>query len=178
MQAHVHGPRCKQGLLLALLQKVREQRSQKQVMRALMMQIRTGAPPGTFTSIVELLGCALPPLFLMLRRSAEEKVEEIDSALLHVGDLVRVLPGAAVPVDGVVLQGRSAVDESMITGADESRQEYLSIQEYCAAGEGTVVDERMITSADESNTAGASQLGVWYGAALVDGAVEEWRSSD
>jgi len=48
--------------------------------------------------------------------SAEEKVEEIDSALLHVGDLVRVLPGAAVPVDGVVLQGRSAVDESMITG--------------------------------------------------------------
>ncbi len=43
-------------------------------------------------------------------------VEEIDAELLHVGDRVRVLPGAAVPVDGMVTEGRSTVDESMVTG--------------------------------------------------------------
>src|SRR5690606_31436468 len=33
-----------------------------------------------------------------------------------VGDLVRVRPGEKVPVDGVVVEGRSALDESMLTG--------------------------------------------------------------
>jgi Cu+-exporting ATPase len=35
---------------------------------------------------------------------------------VHVGDLLRIRPGDNVPVDGVVDQGRSSVDESMITG--------------------------------------------------------------
>ena len=33
-----------------------------------------------------------------------------------VGDLLRVRPGDRVPVDGVVVEGASAVDESMLTG--------------------------------------------------------------
>jgi Cu+-exporting ATPase len=35
---------------------------------------------------------------------------------VHVGDLVLVRPGETIPVDGVVVEGRSAVDESMLTG--------------------------------------------------------------
>ena len=35
---------------------------------------------------------------------------------VNVGDTLRVRPGEAIPVDGVVLDGRSAVDESMVTG--------------------------------------------------------------
>jgi Cu+-exporting ATPase len=42
--------------------------------------------------------------------------EEIKLEEVHAGDRLRVRPGDAVPVDGVVLEGRSAVDESMVTG--------------------------------------------------------------
>ncbi|HVA27624.1 MAG TPA: copper-translocating P-type ATPase, partial [Candidatus Baltobacteraceae bacterium] len=42
--------------------------------------------------------------------------EDVSLAKVQVGDRLRVRPGDAVPVDGVVLEGASAVDESMVTG--------------------------------------------------------------
>jgi len=40
----------------------------------------------------------------------------IDLRLVQVGDILKVLPGARIPVDGVVVHGTSSVDESMLTG--------------------------------------------------------------
>jgi len=47
-------------------------------------------------------------------RDGEEAEVSIDSVL--VGDLVLVKPGETIPVDGVIVEGRSSIDESMLTG--------------------------------------------------------------
>src|SRR5437867_319927 len=46
----------------------------------------------------------------------EGREEEIPLEQVHPGDRMRVRPGERVPVDGVVVEGTSAIDESMITG--------------------------------------------------------------
>ena len=50
------------------------------------------------------------------RLRADGQDEEIPLEQVQVGDRLRVRPGDAVPVDGTVLEGKSAVDESMVTG--------------------------------------------------------------
>ena len=47
---------------------------------------------------------------------AVESVEAIDVGLVQLGDLLRVNRGEKVPVDGVIVQGVTCVDESMLTG--------------------------------------------------------------
>jgi len=51
-------------------------------------------------------------------RRIDENGNEEDVSLdqIKVGDLLRVRPGEKVPLDGVVVEGKSAVDESMVTG--------------------------------------------------------------
>jgi Cu+-exporting ATPase len=50
------------------------------------------------------------------RMRADGTDEEVPLDQIHVGDKLRVRPGEAVPVDGSVTEGQSAVDESMVTG--------------------------------------------------------------
>lgn len=50
------------------------------------------------------------------RINADGREEDVELSHVHIGDALRVRPGEKVPVDGVVTEGRSAVDESMLTG--------------------------------------------------------------
>jgi P-type Cu+ transporter len=67
----------------------------------------------TGTAIRKLLGLAARSA----RRIREDgREEDVPLDAVQVGDRLRVRPGEKVPVDGVVLDGSSAVDESMVTG--------------------------------------------------------------
>lgn len=50
------------------------------------------------------------------RIRADGGEEDVPLAIVQVGDKLRVRPGEKLPVDGVVLEGSSAIDESMISG--------------------------------------------------------------
>ena len=68
------------------------------------------ATSGAIRALLELS----PPT---ARRIAEDgSEEEVDLAEVSAGDRLRVRPGEKIPVDGTVLEGRSSVDESMVTG--------------------------------------------------------------
>jgi Cu+-exporting ATPase len=64
-------------------------------------------------ALKKLLGL-VPKTARRLRPDGTE--EDVALAALAVGDRLRVRPGEKVPVDGTVLEGRSAVDESTVTG--------------------------------------------------------------
>jgi Cu+-exporting ATPase len=51
-----------------------------------------------------------------LRVLKDGKTETVPLAEVKVGDVLRVRPGDKIPIDGTVIEGRSAVDESMLTG--------------------------------------------------------------
>ncbi|MBN8211290.1 MAG: heavy metal translocating P-type ATPase [Xanthomonadales bacterium] len=67
----------------------------------------------TSAAIKALLGLA-PKTARRLRDDGTE--DDIELSHVHVGDRLRVRPGEKVPVDGKVLEGRSNIDESMLTG--------------------------------------------------------------
>ena len=57
---------------------------------------------------------SLAPKVAHVRRNGT--VEDVPTDELRVGDVVEVRPGEKIPVDGVVVEGSSSVDESMLTG--------------------------------------------------------------
>jgi Cu+-exporting ATPase len=67
----------------------------------------------TSAAIKALLGLA-PKTARRIDRDGSE--HDVPLAHVHVGDTLRVRPGEKVPVDGIVLEGSSPVDESMLTG--------------------------------------------------------------
>ncbi len=67
----------------------------------------------TSSAIKGLLGMS-PTTARLLRAGGSE--EDVSLEKVAIGDRLRVRPGEKIPVDGTVLEGRSAVDESMITG--------------------------------------------------------------
>lgn len=67
----------------------------------------------TSAAIKSLLGLAPKTA---RRIAADGSESDIPLSNVHVGDLLRVRPGEKVPVDGVVVEGSSSLDESMLTG--------------------------------------------------------------
>jgi Cu+-exporting ATPase len=68
---------------------------------------RTG---GAIRALLDLA----PKTARRIRENGDDEVIQLDQ--VQVGDRLRIRPGDSVPVDGVVLAGRSAVDEAMVTG--------------------------------------------------------------
>ncbi len=66
----------------------------------------------TSEAIKKLMG--LTPKTAIIIHNGEEKEIPIDE--VEVGDIIVVKPGAKIPVDGTVLEGHTAIDESMLTG--------------------------------------------------------------
>jgi len=75
-----------------------------------MLEARTKSRTGG--AIRKLIG--LRPKTATIMEDGKEK--EIPLSYVKVGDVVIVHPGESIPVDGIVLEGESAVDESMLTG--------------------------------------------------------------
>jgi len=67
----------------------------------------------TSAAIRQLLGLAPKSA---RRVNADGTEEDVPLGHVHVGDRLRVRPGEKIPVDGSVVEGRSSVDESMLTG--------------------------------------------------------------
>ena len=65
------------------------------------------------TSAIQALQTLQPPVARVLRGGQES---EIGIAEIAIGDIVVVKPGERIPVDGLVVEGDSHVDESMVTG--------------------------------------------------------------
>jgi len=80
----------------------------------------------TSEAIKKLVG--LQPKEATIIKDGEEKI--IDISEIKVGDVISVKPGEKIPVDGIVIEGYSGVDEKMITGE--------SIPAEKKAGEGVI----------------------------------------
>ena len=68
---------------------------------------------GQMSSAIEKLVNLAPKTARVIRNGVEREITVDEVAL---GDVIRVRPGECMPVDGVVVEGRTSVDESMLTG--------------------------------------------------------------
>nr|WP_188659490.1 heavy metal translocating P-type ATPase [Sphingomonas metalli] len=84
------------------------------------------------------------------RLRADGSEEEVSLADVALGDRLRVRPGEALPVDGVVVEGRSSVDESMLTGepAPVLKEDGASVTGGTVNGTGSLVMEARAVGSD------------------------------
>ncbi|BDA41935.1 probable copper-transporting ATPase SynA [Coccomyxa sp. Obi] len=83
-------------------------------------------------------------------------VMSVPTASVRAGDVLRVLPGERVPVDGEIVDGRCSVDESMLTG----EAALVAKEQGTAVTAGTVVFEAPITVRATSTGAGSTLAGI------------------
>lgn len=84
--------------------------------------LEAGSKEKTKGAIKALMSLSPETAFLVKRGdassagTASETIQEVETSTLSVGDIVLVKPGMRIPLDGVVIEGASSVDESMLTG--------------------------------------------------------------
>eukprot|EP00884_Botryococcus_braunii_P009380 jgi/Botrbrau1/18443/Bobra.0072s0030.1 len=74
---------------------------------------------GRTSEAITKLFTRIPPVAILLHTGPDGEVmkeETVETSLIHRGDLLKVLPGARLPADGIVEEGTSYADESMLTG--------------------------------------------------------------
>lgn len=119
---------------------------------------------GQTNSAIKALLKLAPNTARIVRHDGRE--EDVDLSVVRPGDRLRVRPGEQIPVDGVVISGRSSVDESMLTGeampvekgvgaqaiAGTSNQNGSFLMEARSVGKDTVLAQiaRMVNEAQRS----------------------------
>jgi P-type Cu2+ transporter len=99
---------------------------------------------------------------------SDEEISEVPVAAIRAGDLVLVRPGERIAVDGVVTEGRSSIDQSLVTGETMPAQAEKGTSVYAgtlnmsgtlrvrvsAAAKGTLLDEvsRLLENAAEGRS--------------------------
>ncbi|KAI3669077.1 hypothetical protein L6452_40298 [Arctium lappa] len=80
--------------------------------------LETLAKGKTSDAIKKLVELAPPTALLLIQDKGGNVIEEreIDALLIQPGDVLKIVPGSKVPVDGFVISGSSYVNESMVTG--------------------------------------------------------------
>lgn len=73
-----------------------------------------GKTSAAITKLLELT--PREAVLLETTKAGDEQERRVATELIQVGDVLKVLPGARVPADGVVVRGEAYVDESMVTG--------------------------------------------------------------
>ncbi|MFN3937162.1 MAG: heavy metal translocating P-type ATPase [Gemmobacter sp.] len=113
-----------------------------------------------------------------LRRTPEGGTEEVAAAALRPGDVVVVRPGARVPVDGIILSGRAALDESAVTGeslpvsksrgaqvfeATVNLDGVLDVEARRSAEDSTVARMVALVTEAQAAKAPAERFSAWFG---------------
>lgn len=65
------------------------------------------------------------------RRITDGKEEMIPAEEIHRGDILRILPGEAVPVDGVIVGGETSLDQSIMTGESLPADKSVGDEVFC-----------------------------------------------
>lgn len=108
------------------------------------------------TSALDSLAALLPD---EAERVEDGQIIVVSPAVLSVGDVVVVRPGGSIPADGRIVEGRAAMDESMVTG--ESRTVARTIGDLVTAG--TVATDsglriEITATGDDTTLAGIQRL--------------------
>jgi Cu2+-exporting ATPase len=92
-------------------------------------------------------------------KGVESHIEEVPVSQLREGDVVLVRPGSAIPADGIVREGRSTVNESMITGESRPIEKDVGAEIIAGTvnGEGSLRVE-VTRTGDRTNLAGIMRL--------------------